>query len=91
MRKDPHIRRKEILHAAIILSLKVGYQSITQKEVALRAKTSKSLITRYFGSMRKLKKEVLKTAIHNNIRAIIIQGIGVNDPLTKTIRHHFTI
>lgn len=77
-------KKNEILTIAISLSIKVGYTSITRAAIAREAKISDGLVNRYFGTMTKLKKVVIKTAIEKQIPEIILQGFLLGDPLIKS-------
>lgn len=85
-RKDPIVRRDEILNIAIKLAIKVGYKAITREMIADTINVSPGLITRYFGTVRKLKREIMKTAIEQENLIIIAQGLSVQDPLTEGIK-----
>jgi AcrR family transcriptional regulator len=79
-RENPRVRKKQILNAAVNLAIKVGYQQITRLEIAKSVGISVSLVTNYFRSMQKLKSEVMKEAIKEEIYEIIAQGLAVGDP-----------
>lgn len=80
-RLDDGSRREEILHAAVLLSLSLGYQKITQLSVAPVAECAPSLIRFYFGSMDGLRKAVMEHAVKNELAEIVLQGIIAGDPL----------
>lgn len=75
----PNDRREMILNAAIQLSLKIGYKSITRDKVAKIAKVSSALIAHYFPRMRHLRQAVIKAAISQNILQILAQGLILGD------------
>lgn len=78
-REEPETRRKEILNAAIVLSLENGYQNITRESVAASAHTSCALVTWYFQTMDNLKSEVMAQAIEKHIVPIVAQGLSMGD------------
>lgn len=84
-RTEPQLRREQILDAAITLSLKIGYRSITRDAVAGEAGISSSLIAHYFPVMEDLKTKVMEYAIEDERLAILAQGLAINDPLTLAI------
>lgn len=84
-REEPETRRKEILDAAISLSLEHGYQNITREQVAVRANTSCPLVSWYFGTMEILKSQVMETAVQQEIIGIIAQGLIRYDPQALNI------
>jgi len=83
-RQDPELRKKQILDAAVQISIKSGYRNLKRATVAKKAKVSVALVTRYF-SMYKLRSEVLKQAINQETIEIIAQGMAYKDKLTKNL------
>jgi DNA-binding transcriptional regulator YbjK len=82
---DPDIRKQQILEAAILVALKVGYKKITRKAVAGKAGVSTGLITNYFTPIDILKTEVLIMAVRKEIIELIAQGVGARDPVTRNL------
>jgi AcrR family transcriptional regulator len=80
VRKHKKIRKDMVLCTAIEMALKVGYQHLIRDEVAKEAGISGSLVNKYFGTIEKLKKEVLRAAIEKGIIEIVAQGLGMRDP-----------
>ena len=78
-RTHPDLRRNNILHTAIKLSKSHGYILLTREMIAKEAGISVALVTRYFGTMSKLKAEVMTYAIDNEILSIISQGLANRD------------
>lgn len=62
-RLDPVDRKQEILNAAMRLSSKIGYSSITRSAVAKEAGIADRLVSYYFNTVFQLKKSVIKSAI----------------------------
>lgn len=81
-RRVPALMRKaQILDVAIEISKEKGYYALTRDGVASAANISFSLVTKYFGTMEKLKAEVMKAAIDREILVIILQGVVLSDPI----------
>lgn len=80
IRKNRQIRKDMVLCAALDLSLKVGYQKLIRDEVANAAGVSGALVNKYFGTIEKLKREVIRAAIQREIIEIVAQGLGMRDP-----------
>ena len=76
----PLLRKDQILNASIDVALNNGYDKMTRCEIALYAGVSVGLITNYFGTMRQLKRAVMRAAIQREIPEIIAQGLANNDP-----------
>ncbi len=77
-RMDKKARRKQILAIAVDLAKIVGYQNVKQLEVAKKAKVSGALVAHYF-SIPKLKIEIIKIAVKEEILNILAQGLIAKD------------
>lgn len=82
-RTDPLLRKDQILNIAVDLSKKVGYHNVTRQDIAGGAGVSMGLVTNYFGTMKKLKRTVMRFAVNQGILEIIAQGLANNDPHAK--------
>ncbi|MCK5644889.1 MAG: TetR/AcrR family transcriptional regulator [Gammaproteobacteria bacterium] len=78
-RADPALRREQILNAAVVLARTQGYAQITRDAVAEQAGVSMGLISRYFGTMKQLKRDVMRAAVRQEIPEIIAQGLANAD------------
>ncbi len=76
-------RKAAILEAAISLAETEGYQWITRDQVAQAAAVGAGSVNVAFGTMRKLKQEVLRQAVHRRIPAIVAQGLADQHPIAK--------
>lgn len=80
-KKHPQIRKELLLCTAIDIAIRHGYQKLTRDKIAKEAEVSTGLINKYFGTIAKLKKAVLKAAIEREIIEIIAQGLGTREPM----------
>ena len=80
-RKDPTVRRKEILDAAVEVARDVGYLDLTHPKVAGRVEVSPSLVRKYFESKSKIRDAVMLEAVRLEILDIVLQGIAAKDPI----------
>lgn len=80
-RKNPVIRRQEIIAAAVELAEESGYQSITHPKVAGRVGVSPSLIRKYYVDKSKLREAVMVEAVRLGIPEIVLQGLAAKDPI----------
>lgn len=78
-RANPALRKDQILSVAVTQAEEVGYTKITRDGVAEGAGVSMGLVTRYFGTMKQLKRDVIRYAIRNDIAEIIAQGLANGD------------
>ena len=78
-RANPTMRREHILQTAVELALKSDYTKISRSEVANRAGVSDSLVSRYFTTMPKFRRALMRYAVANEIVDIVAQGLAHKD------------
>jgi len=76
----PEVRRDDILYAAVKAAESRHYLKLTRFQVAEAADVSEGLITHYFGTMVKLRRDIMRYAIRNRCLPVIAQGLTSNDP-----------
>lgn len=74
-------RDNRILNAAMDLAKADGYQWITRDAVAALAGVSPATVSNVFGTMRDLKRAVLREAIARGEHRIVAQGLGDQHPI----------
>lgn len=72
-------KRDLILNAAVACSMEVGYMNIQRADVAKRADVATGTVNKYFGTMKQLKRAVMRYAIDKNINEVMLQGVANND------------
>lgn len=72
-------RKAELLKAAVLISMDEGYNTLTYRKVAKKAKTSKTLVCHYFPTVKKLKREVIKEALKEDVLTVIMQAYFLGD------------
>jgi len=82
-RADPKLRREHILNTAVGMARDVGYHKITRDSIAEGAGVSMGLVTRYFGTMKQLRRAIVRAAITQEIPEIIAQGLANGDNQAK--------
>ena len=80
-RKDPAVRRQEILAAAVELAEESGYLSLTHPKVAGRVEVSPSLVRKYYVDKSKLREAVMVEAVRLEVVEIVLQGLAAKDPI----------
>lgn len=82
-RANPTLRKASILNAAVTLARTRGYLKITRDQVAEEAGVSGGLVTRYFGTIAQLRRDVMRHAIDQHVYEVIAQGLVVGDKNAK--------
>lgn len=78
-RANPELRREQILDTAIDMARGIGYHKLTRDSLAGRVGVSMGLINRYFGTMLKLRRDIMRAAVKREIPEIIAQGLVNGD------------
>lgn len=81
----PDERRQKILDAAIVVAMRKGYRTMSQRDVAVEAEVSKGLLAYYFQTMDKLRVAVMEFSIEHELFSIIAQGLTLKDPQAMEI------
>jgi AcrR family transcriptional regulator len=80
-RKDPEVRRKEILDAAVEVAQDLGYLKVTHSRIAAAVCVSPSLVRKYFESKSRIRDAIMGEAVRLEILDIVLQGIAAKDPI----------
>ena len=78
-RLEPEVRKDRILQAAISVAEDEGFQNLNRIRVAEYAGVAVSLINRYYSTMTKLRRAVMRAAVHQKRLTIIRYGVAVGD------------
>lgn len=78
-RLAPTVRHEQIVASAVKLAKRVGLANITRDNVAKEAKVSTGLVSKY-GDMTKLRAEVVRVAVAEEILPIVAQALSANHP-----------
>lgn len=73
------LRKEHILAVAVEQAKTTGYTKITRDGIAEAAGVSFGLVTKYFGTMHALKRDVMRAAIKQGIPEIVAQGLANGD------------
>ena len=80
-RMQPNDRKAQILNAAVELSIREGWGTITREKVAEAAGISAGLVTKYFISVEQLRASVMRSAIDREILIILADGVALRDDI----------
>lgn len=82
-RMTPDARSAEILGAAVKLAKRVGFRKLTRDGVAKAAKVSTGLVSTHFGGIEKLRDEVMRVAVNDEILPIVADGIANGNRIAR--------
>lgn len=82
-RLDPEVRKPLIVEAAAFIAQRDGFYNFTRDAVASKADISSGLVTKHFGTMQALRRDVMRYAIRNGVLSIIAQGLAAQDVQAK--------
>ncbi len=78
-RLKPAIRKEEILAAALVLAAAHGYTNVTRAEIAYQIGVSGPAIQYHFGTMGKLRVELMRYAVKQRHPQVVAQGLVARD------------
>lgn len=78
-KKDLQNRRDAILDAAVFMAKTEHYQTITRADVAKLANVSEATVLVFYGTMKKLRRDVMRKAVADGIIEIVAQGLANKD------------
>jgi len=79
IRKDPKVRKEEVLNAAIKVAKNTPYTQMTRLQVSEMAECAEGTINRYYGTMNQLRKAVMRRAVRDGIVNIVSLGLALHD------------
>jgi len=82
-RASPALRKESILAAAVDMAKEDSYLRVTRDSVAIRAGVSVGLVSRYFGTMTQLRRDIMRYAVREGLAEIVAQGLANGDDHAK--------
>jgi AcrR family transcriptional regulator len=79
-RLDPKERKSQLLDVALLHAQNKGLNGLRRDAIAADAGVSDGLVSRYFNTMKQLRRAVMRAAINRQILPIIAEGIALRDP-----------
>ncbi len=73
-------RRQHILDVAVDMAAAEGFQNVKRDQLAMAARVSTGLVTKYFGNMCKLKRAIMRHAVSSDNATVVAQGLAIGDP-----------
>ena len=80
VRMKPADRQKQILDAAIVVAERIGFANVRQVDIATEAQCGFGTVSRYFNTMKQMRRAIIREAIQRKSLIIIAAGLGINDP-----------
>ena len=79
------IDKQHLTDVAVNLAEIHGYRHVTRDEIARVSGASQGTVTNYLGTMRQIRKLIVRQAIKRDIKSIIAQAITYGEPQTQRI------
>lgn len=76
----PQQRRKQLLAIALHQAEQVGFQNVTRLSIATEGGVAVGTVSKVFGTMPNMKRDIMRAAIHVENLTVLLQGIVANDP-----------
>jgi len=70
------IRKAEILDAALCVATHTGFENATREQVAKEAGCAEGLVSNYWGTMKQLRRAIMREAIRTQNLVVIAQGLA---------------
>ena len=84
-RASPTSRRRQLLAVAVLLAKQEHYQLVSREDIAEKAGVSAALVTKCFGTMPQLRRDIIRAAIRNDVREVVAQAIASGDPRARKL------
>lgn len=78
-------RVARILTAAVKLSAKEGYRTVTREAIANAAGVAPGLVSLYLGTRENWQRAIMREAIRTECLPVIAQGLVVRDPHARKV------
>lgn len=78
-RKDSDTRKADILAAAMDEAEAMGFANITRRGIAKRAGVSEPLVNKYLGTLKQLRRTVMRQAVKHEHLGVIAQGLAARN------------
>lgn len=74
------VRIQQCIDAALELARDKPYHEVTRNEIAEAVGVAGSVVQWHFGTVKQLRRQIMRAAIRAERLDIILQGIAVQDP-----------
>ncbi len=65
------------------VAIDTGYHKMTRDHIADAAGCSVGLVSKYFGTMVKLKRSVMRAAVNQEVLEIVAEGLATGDKCAR--------
>ena len=78
--KTPQARTEELIDAALRLAEKCGYMNVTREALADSVGISEALVSYHLGTMKELRRKVVRAARERPVLRVLGQALAARDP-----------
>jgi AcrR family transcriptional regulator len=79
-RASAKVRKKQLMAHALDLAIETNYREVTRDQIADAAGISTSLVTHYLGTLKSMRRDIVRAALADEIPEVIAQAIACKDP-----------
>ena len=80
IRLTPDVRREQVVMAALELAHSKPYWAVTRNELADAVGIAGSVVQYHFGTVKQMRRAIMRAAVHREDLLVIAQGIAAQDP-----------
>ncbi len=79
------IKKHDILLVALNLAENIGYTKVTRDSIARAAKVAMGTVTNQLGTMKQIRRSIIRQAIRTQNLTVIAQALVNKDPLVSKL------
>lgn len=76
-------RHSRVLDGALAVAISLGFRAVTREAVAAAAGVSAGTVNHAFGTMDRLREEVMRQAVAREIPEIVAAGLAEGSPIAR--------
>lgn len=84
-RLNSDVRKEQIVDAALAIARDFGFSCMIRDNIANKLGVSSPLIQHHFGTMKQLRRAVVRKAIQDKCLPVLAQLIALRDPLVADL------
>ena len=79
-KEHPGMRFRQLMNAAMEIAVETGFASVTRDGIARRAGVSSGLVSLHLGTMKNLRRTLMRAAVREEVLSVVAEGVATRDP-----------